>query len=131
MDEKIGVPRGANQVVRSGQVEWRPLDEPGVSGVDVKVLRRDDATGRAPTILLRFAPGATYPAHNHPGGEEIFVLEGEIRLGQDHLRAGDYLYTAPNNKHGVSSETGCVLLLVAPEEVEILARPDKTQASRE
>ena len=126
MDEKGAVPRGTNQVVRSGQVEWRPLEEPGVSGVHVKVLRLEGATGRAPTILLRFEPGATYPPHNHPGGEEIFVLEGDVRLGKDHLRAGDYLYTAPNNKHGVSSETGCVLLLVVPEEVEILGR-DKAQ----
>ncbi len=131
MDEKVGVPRGTNQVVRSREVEWQPLDEPGVSGVYVKVLRVDGATGRAPTILLRFEPGATYPPHNHPGGEEIFVLEGDVRLGKDHLRAGDYLYTAPNNKHGVSSETGCVLLLVVPEEVEILARGAKTQGIHE
>jgi quercetin dioxygenase-like cupin family protein len=108
------------QLVRSHQLEWRPLDEPGVSGVFVKVLRFDDDTRRAPTILLKFEPGASYPAHNHPGGEEIFVLEGDLILGKDHLRAGDYLYTPPNAKHAARSETGCVALLNVPEQVEII-----------
>jgi quercetin dioxygenase-like cupin family protein len=109
-----------NQLVRSEEVAWQPLAEPGVKGVFVKVLRYDQATRRAPTILLRFEPGATYPGHNHPGGEEIFVLDGEVRLGKDELRKGDYLYTAPGNKHAVLSRTGCVLLVNVPEEVERL-----------
>jgi quercetin dioxygenase-like cupin family protein len=120
MTKEVG-PRGMNQRVESGQLEWQPLQEPGVSGVLVKVLRFDKATGRAPTILLRFEPGATYPLHSHPGGEEVFVLEGDVHLGKDHLRTGDYLYTAPDNKHAVRSDGGCVLLLVVPEAVEILA----------
>ena len=131
MNEEVAAPRPTNQLARSGQLEWQPLGEPGVNGVQVKVLRFDHATGRAPTILLRFEPGATYPPHNHPGGEEIFVLEGEVQLGKDHLRAGDYLYTAPANKHGVRSEAGCVLLVVVPQAVEILTRTDKTQAIHE
>jgi quercetin dioxygenase-like cupin family protein len=108
------------QLVRTGEVEWRPLVEPGVTGVSVKVLRFDTETRRAPTILLEFEPGATYPAHNHPGGEEIFVLEGDITVGQDHLKAGDYIFTPPQGKHAVRSEGGCVVLVNIPEEVEIL-----------
>jgi quercetin dioxygenase-like cupin family protein len=108
------------QLVRSNQIEWKALAEPGASGVFVKVLRFDKETRRAPTILLKFAAGATYPAHNHPGGEEIFVLEGDLKLGKDHLYAGDYLYTAPNGKHAVRSEKGCVVLISVPEEVIIL-----------
>jgi quercetin dioxygenase-like cupin family protein len=50
------------------------------------------------------------------------VLEGDIRLGKDRLQAGDYLYTAPNNKHAVRSERGCVVLVIVPEEVEVLGR---------
>ena len=110
------------QLVRSGQIEWRALAEPGVSGVFVKVLRFDRETRRAPTILLKFAAGATYPAHNHPGGEEIFVLEGDLKLGKDHLHAGDYLYTSPNGKHAARSEKGCIVLVSVPEEVVILKR---------
>jgi quercetin dioxygenase-like cupin family protein len=122
MEIRVGPRKAPNQLVRSSQIEWQPLDEPGVTGVAVKVLRWDEAAGRAPTILLKFEPGSTYPAHSHPGGEEIFVLEGDIRLGGDHLRTGDFLYTAPNHKHGVSSEGGCVVLVNVPVEVEILKR---------
>ena len=110
------------QLTRGNEIDWRPLAEPGVSGVFVKVLRFDKETRRAPTILLKFEAGATYPAHNHPGGEEIFVIEGDLKLGKDHLYAGDYLYTSPNGKHAVRSETGCVVLVSVPEEVVILKR---------
>jgi quercetin dioxygenase-like cupin family protein len=110
------------QLVRSDQIEWKTLPEPGVEGVFVKVLRFDRETRRAPTILLKFAAGATYPAHDHPGGEEIFVLEGDLKLGKDHLFAGDYLYTPPHGKHAVRSEKGCVVLVSVPEEVVILKR---------
>jgi quercetin dioxygenase-like cupin family protein len=101
---------------------WKPLDEPDVAGVYVKVLRYDEESGRAPTILLKFDAGATYPAHSHPGGEEVFVLEGEIQFGPDRLGAGDYLYTAPGNAHGVRSERGCVILVNVPQEVSLLPR---------
>jgi anti-sigma factor ChrR (cupin superfamily) len=108
------------QFVRSNQIEWEPLAEPGVTGVFVKVLRFDKETRRAPTILLKFAAGATYPAHDHPGGEEIFVVEGDLKLVKDHLYTGDYLYTSPNGKHAARSEKGCVVLVNVPEEVVIL-----------
>ena len=113
-------PESFMQLVRSDQIEWKPLAEAGVTGVYVKVLRFDKETRRAPTILLKFEAGATYPAHDHPGGEEIFVIEGDLKLGKDHLYAGDYLYTSPNGKHAVRSVSGCVVLVSVPEEVEIL-----------
>lgn len=110
----------ACQLVRSTGLPWRPLEEPGVSGVWVKALRVDPAAGRAPTILLRFDPGASYPAHRHPAGEELFVLEGSVRVGSEDLRVGDYLCTAPGQAHAVHSEGGCILLAVVPEEVQRL-----------
>ncbi|MEP6901283.1 MAG: cupin domain-containing protein [Actinomycetota bacterium] len=105
-----------NQLVRSNEIEWKSLteiDEDNVSGVYVKSLMFDDKTQRSPTILLKFEAGAKYPLHNHPGGEEVFVLEGDIHLGKDHLHAGDYLFTAPNNLHAARTDGGCVVLLKA------------------
>ncbi len=122
MDSPATPPSDSNQLVRTDQIDWHPLEEPGVVGVSVKTLRFDPVAKRAPTILLKFEAGATYPAHNHPGGEEIFVLSGDLRLGKDHLHAGDYLYTAPNNKHAVRSEGGCVVLVSVPLEVEVFGR---------
>ena len=86
----------------------------------VKILRFDEVQQRPPSILLKFAAGAKYPNHNHPGGEELMVLEGNCMVNETPLQAGDYLYTPPGFKHGVKTETGCVLLLMIPEEVEVL-----------
>ena len=109
-------------ITRSNQQDWNPLAEEGVdaTGIFVKVLRFDEQSKRAPTILLKFEAGAAYPYHNHPAGEEVYVLEGSATLGGVQLSAGDYLYTPPHCKHSVKSENGCVLLFIVPEEVEIL-----------
>ena len=114
-----------NQLVRSNKTEWKPLAEEAVKtdGISIKILRFDEATQRSPTFLLKFEAGASYPNHNHPAGEEIFILEGEVRFGPDQLNAGDYLYTAPGATHSAFSKTGCVILFVVPEEVEILKSP--------
>ena len=111
-----------NQLVRSSEIEWKPLAEKDVTGVYTKSLLFDEETNRAPTILLKFEAGARYPLHTHPAGEEIFVLEGDIHLGKDHLFAGDYLFTAPNNLHAVRTDNGCVVLLKAEEEVVIIEK---------
>ncbi len=111
-----------NYITKSSQTEWAPLIEEGVdtNGVFVKVLRYDEKNKRAPTILLKFEAGSSYPCHNHPDGEELFVMEGDATLESTTLSAGDYLYTPPNFKHSVTSKNGCVLLFMIPEEVEIL-----------
>ena len=115
--------KSLTSLVRTNETQWQPLVEPGVSGISIKVLLFDEATHRAPTFLLKFEAGATYPAHNHPGGEEIFVIEGDIKLGKDHLYKGDYLYTAPGGKHAVWTQNGCIVLLKVPKPVEILKEP--------
>jgi quercetin dioxygenase-like cupin family protein len=108
--------------VKTAGMEWKPLVENGVdtSGISVKVLRIDLATGRAPSFLLRFEPGASYPYHNHPAGEELFVLSGSCLIEGATLEAGDYLYTPPGSKHAVRTQTGCTILFQVPKEVEIL-----------
>jgi anti-sigma factor ChrR (cupin superfamily) len=111
-----------NYIVRNSQKEWQPLIEKEIhyEGISVISLRFDETKQRSTTILLKFDPGASYPYHNHPGGEQIFVLTGEVIIENTTLAQGDYLYTPENFKHSVTTRTGCTLLLVIPEEVEIL-----------
>jgi len=108
-------------ITKSNQLEWQPLVENNFinKGIYVKSLRYDKATDRSKTLLIKFDPGASYPYHNHPAGEEIFVLCGEVIIENVTLFEGDYLYTPPNEKHSVKTETGCTLLFSVPEEVEI------------
>src|SRR5262245_21951872 len=100
--------------VRSGAEAWKAGT---VAGISVKVLRRDPESG-ASTSLVRFERGARFPAHNHPAGEEVYVLEGDLQIGRDRLKAGDYLYTPPNVTHAASSEGGAVFLVTLPKPVE-------------
>ena len=100
-------------MVASAAGEWRPSR---VAGVSVKVLRADQATGGS-SSLVRFEPGVKFPAHDHPAGEEVFVVEGEVTIGAHRLKPGDYLYTPPNAKHAAVSETGCVFLVTLPKPV--------------
>ncbi len=109
-------------IVKTNETAWQPLVEKEVntSGIYVKILRFDDQQQRPPSILLKFEAGAKYPYHNHPDGEELFVLSGSCYVNEAKLNAGDYLFTAPGFKHSVQTDTGCELLLMIPEEVEIL-----------
>ena len=112
-----------NYIVKTNQQEWHPLIEKGIhyKGVYVKSLRFDENKKRSTTILLKFEAGASYPYHNHPAGEEILVMQGACLIEGAVLTEGDYLHTPPGFKHSVTaSENGCTLLLVVPEEVEIL-----------
>jgi quercetin dioxygenase-like cupin family protein len=103
-------------VVRGAEAAWHATKVPGVS---VRPLRRNPETGES-TALVRFEPGARFPAHNHPAGEEVFVVESEVVIGPDRLTAGDYLYTPPDGKHAASSQDGCVFLVTLPKPIEIL-----------
>jgi quercetin dioxygenase-like cupin family protein len=71
---------------------------------------------------LKFEAGASYPNHNHPAGEEAFVMEGEAFFNDQKLTKGEYLYTPPTFKHSVKTENGCVILFIVPKEVEIVTQ---------
>lgn len=103
-------------MVSGAATAWRAVKVPGVS---VKVLRDDKTTGES-AALVKFEAGTQFPAHDHPGGEEVFVIEGEVTIGPHHLKTGDYLYTPPDGKHAASSRSGCVFLVTLPQPVVFL-----------
>jgi len=109
-------------IVKTNEREWLPLIESGFhyQGVFVMSLRFDKKQNRSNTILLKFESGTSYPYHNHPAGEELFVLSGSCEIEGAILSEGDFLYTPPGFKHSVKSSGGCTLLLSIPEEVELI-----------
>ena len=62
--------------LRSDDIGWRVLP---MRGASVKVLRYDQETGGS-TSLVRFEAGTRFPVHNHPAGEEIFVVGGDLQV---------------------------------------------------
>jgi anti-sigma factor ChrR (cupin superfamily) len=105
------------QILDTNSLPWR--DFAAAPGVQYKVLRHHDEK-RGITLLLRFAPGAQYPAHRHPQGEEYFVLEGDLQDAGHEYRAGAYVWQPPGSAHRPSSRSGCTLLIILPAHIELL-----------
>ncbi|MGH0035756.1 MAG: cupin domain-containing protein [Myxococcota bacterium] len=63
------------------------------------------------TSVVRYAPGAEFPAHDHPDGEEILVLEGVFSDEQGDWPAGTFLLNPEGFRHAPRSGPGCVLFV--------------------
>ena len=63
-----------SHVVKPADMEWKPTRFPGC---EVKTLMADPKTGLM-TALMRFAPGAVLPDHEHVNIEQTYVLEGRL-----------------------------------------------------
>jgi quercetin dioxygenase-like cupin family protein len=94
--------------VNEGDIEWTPLEMPGVS---MKVLYKDEATG-AMAVLTRMDAGATIPAHFHTKADEtVYVLAGDfVEDGESH-GAGAYFVGKAGVPHGPHQTVGgCTVL---------------------
>ena len=88
--------------------EWEQV----APGIECKLLATDTESHRV-SMLVRLAPGASYPAHTHAGVEELHLLDGELWIDERKLFPGDYNYGAPGTgDERVWSETGCTCVLV-------------------
>jgi anti-sigma factor RsiW len=88
--------------------EWEQV----APGIECKLLATDTERHRV-SMLVRLAPGASYPPHTHAGVEELHLLDGELWIDERKLFPGDYNYGAPGaGDERVWSETGCTCVLV-------------------
>ena len=89
----------ASRLVDVPNMPWRATRFPGV---EVKPLLRDPVQGLA-TVLMRMAPGASLPDHEHVLIEQTWVLEGHLvdRDGPDagmECKAGQFIWRAGDPK---------------------------------
>jgi anti-sigma factor ChrR (cupin superfamily) len=90
------------------ELEWEQV----APGIECKLLATDTERHRV-SMLVRLAPGASYPPHTHAGVEELHLLDGELWIDERKLVPGDYNYGAPGaGDDRVWSETGCTCVLV-------------------
>jgi anti-sigma factor ChrR (cupin superfamily) len=89
-----------------------PQWEQVAPGIECKLLATDAQRHRV-SMLVRLAPGASYPAHTHADVEELHLLNGELWIDERKLYPGDFNYGPPGAiDHRVWSETGCTCVLV-------------------
>ena len=77
-----------------------------VRGLEVLPLH---AFGSEHVALVRWAPGTVFQPHGHPGGEEIFVLDGVFQDEHGSYPAGSWLRNPPGSVHRPWSEAGCTI----------------------
>ncbi len=99
-------------LTRSEGLTWRPVRE----GVTLAPLNMVHGAG---SFLMRFEAGSRSPAHDHPGGEEIFVVSGSGRLNDLEFTAGDFIYTPPGEGHTLHAREAVVIHVVLPKAVVI------------
>jgi anti-sigma factor ChrR (cupin superfamily) len=109
---RIAAESGQPPVLPAARASSEPDWEQVAPGIECKLLATDTERHRV-SMLVRLAPGASYPAHTHAGVEELHLLAGELWIDERKLFPGDYNYGAPGaGDERVWSETGCTCVLV-------------------
>ena len=79
-------------------------------GVQIKMFSYDPETGRR-DFYVRFPAGYVEPRHTHRGWHSNLIVEGEMHVDGQVLKAGDYLF-GPGDEiaHGpLSYPMGCTI----------------------
>lgn len=92
-----------------------PVDQHWVTspsdGVSRLPLERVAPESGHTTSFVEFKPGASFPEHTHPNGEEIMVLEGVFSDEFGDYPAGTYLRNPPGSRHSPFTKEGCKLFV--------------------
>jgi anti-sigma factor ChrR (cupin superfamily) len=89
------LPPLASRFVEVAKLPWEKTRFAGVEG---KTLVVDKETGVV-TALMKFAPGARLPDHEHMRIEQTYVLEGSLMCGEGECKAGDFVWRPPGSRH--------------------------------
>ncbi len=94
-------------MIDTARSAWMPGRFPGVEQI---LLYREDGFPER-TRLVRLAPGTEIPSHDHPGGEEAYVLAGTYEDDFGAYREGSWIRYPCGSGHFVRTEDGCTLYL--------------------
>jgi anti-sigma factor ChrR (cupin superfamily) len=100
-----------SHIVRPADMEWQKTRFPGC---EAKTLLFDAETGLV-TALMRFAPGAVLPDHEHVKIEQTYVLEGRLvdkegpAAGLE-VGPGEYVWRESGSRHVAWCPEGGLML---------------------
>jgi quercetin dioxygenase-like cupin family protein len=92
---------------RKDSGEWTDVSP----GLKIKVMHEIPEQKRF-TFMAWLQPGASYSDHDHDQDEEIYMIEGDLIIGDVVLQAGDF-HVAKAGKHHPTHRTknGCLCLI--------------------
>jgi anti-sigma factor ChrR (cupin superfamily) len=79
-------------------VERLPWEKTRYPGVETKTLLVDRKSGLL-TLLMKMAPGARLPDHEHVEIEQTYVLEGTLVCGEGECKAGEFVWRPAGSRH--------------------------------
>jgi len=95
-------------VINTHEQDW--IKSPS-KGVYRKPLAREDKERGHASSIVKFEAGSEFSSHDHPLGEEIFVLDGTFSDGSGDYDAGTYIRNPEGYIHKPFSKQGCTLLV--------------------
>jgi len=101
------LPPTVSRLVPVDDLPWHPTPFPGI---EQKILLKDEKRGLI-TALVRMAPGARLPLHEHADVEQTYVLEGSLADDEgNEVTAGNFVWRPAGHQHVAWSPKGCLCL---------------------
>lgn len=106
-----GATEAHSHLVRPAEMEWRKTRFPGC---EAKGLLFDKESGLV-TALMRLAPGAILPDHEHVKIEQTYVLEGRLVDKEGpvvglSVGPGEFVWREPGSRHVAWTPEGGLML---------------------
>lgn len=108
-DDELNGDLGVRVAIDTATMDWEPSPSPSVWRK--RLHRVGPAESGQVTSVVRYDPSSSFPAHEHPEGEEILVLEGVFTDDRGDWPAGTYLLNPEGYRHAPSSRDGCVIFV--------------------
>jgi anti-sigma factor ChrR (cupin superfamily) len=96
-------------VVDTNEMSWTESKSAGVWRKRLHLVGSEEK-GQV-TSIVRYDASSSFPAHDHPKGEEILVLSGVFSDERGDWPAGSYLLSPQGFRHKPFSKDGCELLV--------------------
>ena len=96
-------------LMRAGNMVWQPSPSGSVWRKRFHLV--GGAESGQVTSIVRYEKDSSFPAHDHPDGEEILVLEGTFSDEHGDWPAGTYLLNPQGFRHAPFSREGCLLFV--------------------
>ena len=97
-------------LMRTSEMDW-VKSGPSATVERKRCFRAGGQESGSVTSIVRYLPGAAFPMHPHPEGEEIFVLEGTFSDSRGDHGPGVFLLNPEGFEHAPSSTEGNLILV--------------------
>jgi anti-sigma factor ChrR (cupin superfamily) len=114
------LPPMASRFIDVARLPWEKTIYPGV---ETKTLLADRATG-VMTLLMKMAPGARLPDHEHMMIEQTYVLEGSLVCGEGVCKPGEFVWRPAGSRHEAWAGPAGGLMLAMFQLPNKFFRPD-------